>query len=200
MNHHDAIQSGDICRATWVPPENLTLNLYQGSGRSGACWNSWGLMNSPEYESAHPEKDRTVWMHADHWYRGNFGADAWLPLGRLIWADRTPAQPRDYEQKLTLWDGRLTTRLAGPEGSYCFSSYFDPGNPDILAFEIEYDFPGGMLPSLLFQPCLAWDVSFIGHPTGTVRSLEHHESSAWSLLEMKTATVTTLAALRVTDL
>jgi len=199
MNHQNAIQKGDICRTSWVSPENLTLNLYQGSGRSGACWNAWGLMDSQEYEGAHPEKSRTLWMHADHWYRGNFGADAWLPLGRLTWADRTPALPQDYEQKLTLWDGRLTTRLAGPGGSYRFSSYFDPGNPDILAFEIDYDFPGGTLPPLLFEPSLATNAGFIGSPTVSIRSLEQQRQPAFSILEMKTTSVTTLVALRVAD-
>ena len=200
MNQDAAIRAGDIVRESWVAPEDQVLNLYQGGGRSGACWNAWGLMNSEEFDKAHARKERTVWMHADHWYRGNFGADGWVPLGRLTWAERSPAAPREYEQKLTMWDGRLTTRVAGPEGSYRFSSYFDPGNPDVLAFEIEYDFSEGTLPSLLFHPCLTWDLSFIGRATGSVRSLEQEESPAWSLLEMNTGTVTTVAALRGVDL
>jgi hypothetical protein len=39
-----AIAAGNVVRTTWPVSGAPLLPLYQGSGRSGACWNAWGLM------------------------------------------------------------------------------------------------------------------------------------------------------------
>jgi len=196
MSHQElAIRSGDVHRTSWPATTTKPLPLYQGSGRSGACWNAWGLMNpsSPD----HSADQATVWSHADHWHRGNHGMDAWLHVGRLLWAQQPPPPPAEYEQSLTLLDGRLTTRYRGASGRYQFCSYFDPGNPDLLAFEIEYDF-ASEFPSILFEPVVAQDSGFIGSVSGSAQTIE--EGSGWRMIRLKVGTADSRVAIRIFDL
>jgi hypothetical protein len=190
MNQETAISSGDIRRSSWPQAGDEPLFLYQGSGRAGACWGPWGLMDR--------DGDRpTGWMHADHWHRGHYGLDAWLFVARLTWANEAPPPPREYEQILTLRDGRLTTRAAGDWGRLAFSSYFDPGRPDVLAFEIDFDCENE-LPPLLVEPCLQQEKGYSGPLRGSARSLE--TSPAWNLLEIEIGSARTLVGVRIVSM
>jgi hypothetical protein len=189
MNQEIAIRSGDIRRTAWPLTPDASLPLYQGSGRMGACWNAWGLMDRGSAGEA-----ETGWTHADHWRRGNYGLDAWLRVARLAWADRIPEPPREYGQVLTLPDGRVTTRAVGTWGRLSFSSYFDPGRPDILTFEIEYECDGG-LPPLLIEPCLKQERGYSGPLQGTAHSVE--TSTAFSLLEIQFGSARTFVGVRI---
>ncbi|SDT94319.1 hypothetical protein SAMN05444156_0943 [Verrucomicrobium sp. GAS474] len=194
----DAIRAGDIRRTTWPAPGEKRLPLYQGSGRSGACWNAWGLMDSPgDAPPDRPNGQLTVWSHADYWHRGPFGLDAWLHLGWLGWAGNPPAVPRRYEQILSLLDGCLTTHAEGPQGSHTLRSYFDPGQPDLLTIEIDYDFPAGF-PSLRFEPLLEQKRGYAGPLSGSARHLE--EASHFHLLRLEVGTARSHVALRLFDL
>ncbi len=196
---HQAIRAGDIIRTVWISPEIQTLNLYQGSGRSGCCWNSWGLMNSPELEQGNRGRSRTVWMHADHWHRKPDSTDFWVDLGRITWAQPPIEVPTGYKQTLTLLDGRLTTHVVWAEGEYTLSSYFDPGNRDVLTMEISYTFGSrGHFPSLLFQPSQSWNFGADGVARGELNVIEMNRSGA--LLRATTSTVATMIGVRIVDL
>lgn len=197
MSQRSAIDSGNITRTSWPEPARQPLSLYQGSGRSGALWNAWGLMDRSEGAGT---GESSGWMHADHWHRGRYGLDAWMPVGRLVWANAEPPAPMIYEQALTLWDGRLSTRMTIPAGDIGFCSYFDPGNPDILAFEIEYDFAEGVLPSLLLEPALTYVGAYTGTIDGTACVLEHDEGQGWGLLRVEVGTANSVMGLKVEDL
>jgi hypothetical protein len=84
--------------------------------------------------------------------------------------------------------------LSGQQGRYQFSSYFDPGNPDILAFEIEYDFKEAF-PSLCFEPVLTQELGSIGSVSGTVRTIE--EDRDWRFLCLQVGTADSRVALRL---
>jgi hypothetical protein len=143
---------------------------------------------------------RCGWMHADHWHRGRYGLDGWMPVGRLVWADFEPQLPLAYEQVLTLRDGRLTTRMTTASGKICFCSYFDPGNPDILTFEIEYDFVEGALPPLLLEPVLADESAYSGCIRGTASQLDDQEERGCGQMRVQVGTADSVMALRVEDL
>jgi hypothetical protein len=189
-----AIAAGNVVRTTWPVSGAPLLPLYQGSGRSGACWNAWGLMGP--VDDADPQALPCVWSHADYWHRGPFGLDAWLQVGRVEWAHLPPAAPRDYRQELDLPTGQLTTTVDGPEGRYVIRSWFDPARPDILALEITTDFPGAF-PPLLFSPILEQDRGYSGPLRGEFTAGE--DGPLGRALRLRTGTAEAIVLLRVHD-
>jgi hypothetical protein len=145
----NAIPAGDVTRTAWPSDWAGHINLYQGSGRCGACFDAWGLMNNGARGEPLTSQAKTVLTHADYWHRGKFGIDYWLPMARLIWADALPPPPTEYHQALTLYDGRLRTEYAAPGFRYALTSWFDPDHRDVLAMELDYE---GRLPDLLLAP------------------------------------------------
>lgn len=143
----DAVAVGDILRTAWPVRFDHHLPLYLGSGRCGASFDAWGLLHGS------PTKGPTALMHADHWHRGAFGLDYWLPVARLRWAGVEPSPPVAYRQELRLHDACLETRLAWPDRTVRFRAWFHPGDPDVLAVEVSHETAaGGTMPRLLLAP------------------------------------------------
>ena len=134
-----AATGGDVTRTDWPGRNEPRVNLYQGSGRAGACFDEAGLMNHQD-ERAGDRIGRTVLMHADHWHRDEAtGMDYWLPLGRLRWIGGLPEPTAEYRQHLSLYDATLETSLSWTDASIDLRSYFHPEERDLLAVEIDYE-------------------------------------------------------------
>ena len=58
-------------------------------------FDAWGLMHGGRRGRSRTGESqaRTVLMHADHWHRGAYGLDYWLPVARLCRADGEPPEP-----------------------------------------------------------------------------------------------------------
>lgn len=149
-----ALAPGDVHRTQFSLD---ALNIYLGSGRCGGCFDAYGLMNSGFAGRVKTGGTPTVLRHADFWHRGGGdNLDSWIPAARLAWAGELPAAPRTYAQSLTLFNGRLTTRLGWPGLDVEITTAFDPYHRDLLAVEIAYEAaqPDAM-PDLVFAPEMA---------------------------------------------
>jgi len=129
------------------------VNLYLGSGKFGACFDAFGLMNTKYAnwtEIRSPRVANTVFMHADHWSRGNYGIDFHLPVARILWQDEMSYDVQDYTQNLNIFDGRLTTEYTVKKLFTCKNEqYFNPYVQDIFTMEIQYE---GCMPAILLRP------------------------------------------------
>ena len=128
MSLKNAVECGNIVRQGWPDVE---FPLYIGSGRGGARFDAFGLMNHAD----------CALRHADSWRRDEHAVDGWHPLGRIKW-HRLPEAPQSYRQTLSLFDGRLQTVLEWPHLRVELTAYYHPARRDLLAIEIEYE--GGM--------------------------------------------------------
>lgn len=135
MSLKAAVERGNVTRECWPIEE---FPLYMGSGRGGARFDAFGLMNHAD----------CALRHADSWQRDEQGVDGWHPLGRIAW--RTlPDAPQNYQQTLSLFDGRLQTVLQWPQLRAQLTAYYHPARRDLLAIEVEYD---GEMSALQLQP------------------------------------------------
>ena len=139
MSMRDAMTAGDIVRDRWTNEEPEHLNLYLGSGRCGACFDGWGLMNEPLRRTTIVGRNPTVLMHADGWHRNKFGKDEWEAIGRLRWAGDSPALPSNYSQRLSLFEGRLQTECICDGLMLRIENWFDPKRRDHLNILIEHE-------------------------------------------------------------
>lgn len=148
----EALAMGNVGRRRWPVAIERRVPLYLGSGRFGACFDVWGLMRPRDGGGA--GTGETVLMHADHVHRGAHGAERFLPLARLTWADGPPpTPPSTYFQDLDLGRGRLETRLVWPGLDVTFAAQFHPGRRDVLGVEVSYESSGdAVLPALLLAP------------------------------------------------
>ncbi|MBA4388619.1 MAG: hypothetical protein C0404_11610 [Verrucomicrobia bacterium] len=196
---HAAISAGDILRTSWPARMADHVNLYMGSGRSGGCFDVWGLMHARP--GAIPQEgdsvSRTVLMHADHWHRGAFGLDYWMPVARLLWAGAEPPRPDGYRQELHLYDGVLETELAWPKLKVHFRACFNPDRRDLLAVEVRYEAgQGGAMPGLLLAPEVDHPkLHYCGRVTGRFEVLERE--AGWWLGGISAGTAETMLGLRV---
>ncbi len=175
-----AIQAGDIVRSKWPSRMHEHLNLYLGSGRCGACFDAFGLMNNGFRGSKNEGQSNTRLMHADHWHRGAWGMDSWLPVARLVWAGEPPPPPTDYHQEMNLYDGRLTTRMTWPGVRVSLTSYFHPYRRDLLAVEVSYECAQTpCMPDLLLAPETDVHTQYDQHLTGTAEGLELEPANWW---------------------
>ena len=144
----EAMTAGDIVRDGWTNEEAGHLNLYLGSGRCGACFDGWGLMNEPMRREPLSGRNPTVLMHADGWHRNQFGKDHWEAIGRLRWGERAPAAPSEYSQRLSLFEGRLRTESVLRGLTLRIENWFDPQRRDHLNILIEHE---GAMPTLVLD-------------------------------------------------
>ena len=138
----EIVSRGDIARAHF---DADAIALYLGSGRCGAQFDSWGLMNRSD----------TALRHADAWQRDAKGKDRWKAAFALRWQDEAPAPPQSYRQSLTLADGTLETRLSWPDHEIVVRASFHPQRRDWLALEIEHQ---GAMPPLELALLNAFEV------------------------------------------
>jgi len=151
----EAVSAGDIVRNHYPIRMNDHLNLYLGSGRCGACFDVWGLMHKGVrgWPGEDQPQSYTSLMHADHWHRGAFGLDFWLPVARLKWAGAEPPPPSGYRQTLRLYDAQLETELLWPGLRLSIRATFHPERRDLLAIGIRYQASaGGAMPDLRLTP------------------------------------------------
>lgn len=153
------IKRANIERSEWPGQKSLEdagyVNLYLGSGRFGGCFDAYGLMNRPyanwifeklqkgrysgNWESARIAN--TVFMHADHWSRGNYGLDYHLPVLRLAWSSEVGEVTGSYRQLLDIYDGLLTTGMAFPQGTVALAAAFNPRSRDVFVLRVEFTRP-----------------------------------------------------------
>lgn len=179
-----AIGIGDIVRDRWPDRMAEHVNLYMGSGRAGACFDAYGLMNNGFRGRELDSISNTRLMHADHWHRGDWGLDYWLPVCRLVWASDPPGPPEEYRQELRLYDGWLHTRMKSAGLSLSITSYFHPERRDILAFDLRHE---GDMPGLLLAPETDMVTHYGRHLTGRAESLELSADRCLSRLRIGTA-------------
>jgi hypothetical protein len=194
----DVIRVGNIVRTRWPQAWSDHLNLYMGSGRGGAMFDPWGLMNAG-YRGRMPGcPTRTTLMHADHWHRGAWGLDYWLPVLRLVWADEPPAPPTDYRQELDLWDGRLRTEMAWPGLRLALTATFHPGRRDLLAVLVEYDASThGAMPAMRLAPETDLATHYDQRLTGTAGGLEFDEAANAWLCRVQVGSADSVTVLRI---
>ena len=192
------LAAGDILRERWPEQAQEHVNLYLGNGRFGARFDAYGLMNNGARGAALESIARTVLMHADHWHRGAWGLDYWLPLGRLLWAGAPPGPPRKYLQELRLAHGYLHTELTWPALSLTLVSYFHPARRDLLAVHVTYKAtnPDGM-PDLLLAPETDIRTHYDQHLTGSAGTLELTPLPGWWLGRVTVDSADSVLALRV---
>jgi len=192
----DVFEAGDIIRDTF--PEKLDdyLDLYLGNGRFGACVDRWGLMNNGARGRAKASPGNTVFMHADHWHRGAWGLDYWLPLARLIFAGDEPPRPKMYSQELRIVHGYAHTEIDWSDLSLTIVSYFHPTRRDLFAFHLSYEVQGkGAMPALLLAPETDIRTHYDQHLTGAGETIAN-DSDFW-LARVKAGTAASALGLRV---
>lgn len=136
-----AIEAGNIVRTQWPSDLSRHLNLYLGSGRCGASFDPYGLMNCGYRGRLAEIPTNTYVMHAEHWHRGDYGIDFWLPVYKLVWADEVQPPTGAYRQELELLTATLKTEMAWPGRRVVFEASTNPDRRDVLAFRIRHDGP-----------------------------------------------------------
>jgi hypothetical protein len=195
---NSSIQAGNILREAWPQRQSEHLNLYLGSGRCGACFDAFGLMHNGRGGQPRTSQSNTTLMHADHWHRGAFGLDYWLPIARLVWAEEAPSVPQNYRQELKIGAGRLRTEMAWPGLQLTFEATFHPQRRDLLAIEISYEAEGeNAVPTLLLAPEVAVKTHYDQQLKGEAHSLELDAASQWWLGRVQMGTADSALALRV---
>jgi hypothetical protein len=190
-------QSGAIVRPHWPARAADQLNLYLGSGRAGACFDAWGLMHHG-WRGERGGQGRTHLLHADHWHRGAHGLDYWLPVARLVWADRPPARPRAWRQELDPWNGRLVTELVWPGVEVRLTAWFNPAQRDLLAVAVDFDAVDGLsLPALLLAPEVDVQTHYDQILSGDCHSVEARPEDGWWLGRLRVGTADSVLGLRV---
>ncbi len=191
----EAVAIGDIRREQWPLRMADHLNLYLGSGRCGACFDAWGLMGNGLRGAPRESQGNTTLMHADHWHRGAWGLDYWLPVARLLWADGPPEPPTRYRQELTLFDGRLRTELAWPGLRATLTATFHPHRRDLLAIDIRHEATGDeSLPPLRLAPETHVRTHYDQELSGAAETIE--QASDWWLCRLRVGTAESAIALR----
>ncbi|MCL6519099.1 MAG: hypothetical protein K6T99_04660 [Armatimonadetes bacterium] len=148
----EAIQAGRILRNSWPLCLREHVNLYIGSGRAGACFDAYGLMNNGFRGKPSETISNTRLMHADHWHRGAWGLDYWLPVARIAWATTPHEPPLKYRQELDIYEGRLRTQICRPSLRYDIASYFHPYRRDLLAIDLRFESIGKQIPDIIVSP------------------------------------------------
>jgi hypothetical protein len=192
------LAAGDVVRTHWPEQTKEHVNLYLGNGRFGACFDAYGLMGNGARGAPLDGIGKTLLMHADHWHRGAWGLDYWLPLGRLIWANTPPGPPKKYQQELRLADGYLHTELAWHGLSLTLVAYFHPARRDLLAVHVSYKSTTDVgMPDLLLAPETDIRTHYDQHITGTAETVELTPTPGWWLGRVKAGTADSALALRV---
>lgn len=189
---HEAVRAGNIIRSQWPRDMRRHLNLFMGSGRAGACFDAYGLMNNGMRGEYLVSLSQTRLMHADHWHRGAWGLDYWLPVLKIAWEGEAPSEPNAYRQELDLYDGRLTTEMSWPGLRLTLISYFHPERRDLLAIDVRFE---GRMPGLLIAPELDIHTQYDQHLTGDAKGLELDQG--WWLGRITVGTADSVAGLRV---
>ncbi|MCY3020863.1 MAG: hypothetical protein NTW87_17745 [Planctomycetota bacterium] len=192
------LAAGDVVRTRWPERMNDHVNLYLGSGRCGACFDAYGLMNNGARGTPLESISKTVLMHADHWHRGAWGLDYWLPLGRLLWAGKPAAPPRKYRQELRIVHGYLHTEMTWPGLSATLVAYFNPARRDLLAVHVSYEAMGRTtMPDLLLAPETDIRTNYDQHLTGAGEGLELDAGNGWWLGRVRVGSADSVLGLRV---
>jgi hypothetical protein len=191
-----AISAGDVVRTRWPLRRQNHLNLYLGSGRMGACFDVWGLMNNGR-AGERTSLSNAVLMHADHWHRGAWGLDYWFPAARLCWAGQEPPTPQAWRQELRLAEGRMRTEMSWGDLRLSLSAWFHPERRDLLAVDVEYEATReDAMPALVLAPLTEAEPGYQQRLSGTARTVAN-DGQSWWLGRLKMGTADTAIALKV---
>jgi len=134
------VKNANIKRDKWPGNIEEHLNLYMGNGRCGSCFDAYGLMNNGYLTSLNESISNTIIMHADHWSRGEWGLDSYLPVARIVWAEKPSLSPPiQYNQLLDIWDGILDTEMVWDKLKLKIKVYFHAMYKDLLIYDIQYE-------------------------------------------------------------
>ncbi len=196
----EALKEGNILRTEWPQGEESYLPLYMGSGKAGACMDKWGLMNRPYEPCRKGSLSNTVFLHTDHWHRGQYGLDSILPLFRLRWS-HIPEPPKQYRQELHLAEGRLETILQWEKLSIHMNLSFHPYQRDILSLDLHYEAdPSSRMPGITLEAMPTLETQgYRQLVCGSVSHIEKESGTACTLLEVKAGTACTLLSFRTLD-
>lgn len=193
---NEAVSAGDVVRNHWPRRRQDHLNLYLGSGRMGAGFDVWGLMNNGR-SGERTSLSNTVLMHADHWHRGAWGLDYWFPAARLGWAGEEPPPPQSWRQELRLAEGRLRTEMSWPDLHLTLTAWFHPERRDLLALDVQYESTREQaLPPLRLAPLTEAEPGYGQHLSGTAQTVAD-DGRSWWLGRLKIGTADTAIALKV---
>ncbi len=192
-----AIAAGDVVRNRWPVSMQGHVNLFLGSGRMGSCFDAFGMMGSWTEDGAQTQGiAKTVIMHADHWHRGAFGLDYWLPVARLLWGRQLPP-PKSWSQSLELADGLLKTGLGWDGLEVSIKAFYHPYRRDILAMELRYSVvKEGAMPPIELRPVTSLISHYNQKLDGISEPMKTGAQSLWAS-RLKVGTSDSVCALRV---
>ena len=167
-----AIAIGNITRHGWPAPGEQEGTLYLGSGRMGCCVDGYGLMNRPFNAADTWKTGNTALHHADHWTRGAYGLDYYLPVAQLKWGQGPWPTPLSRSQKLDIHDGVLETALAFPGCELTTTSWFSHACKDVLTVSFDWAGDTGTLPPIVLTPLTHYKTAYSHEISGSVGEVE----------------------------
>ena len=198
----EAVETGNITRSKWPDRDVNNLNvLYTGNGRMGCCLDLYGLMNTPFNESGSMFKTaNTALHHADHWTRGAYGLDFYLPAARLLWEDSGAVQaPVFYRQEQNIYDGIITTTMHFPECRMAMRACFSHVQKDVLAVELTVCGDVSGLHRLVLLPLTEYLASYEQQIKGSMTECSlGSDNRTWSC-RLRAGTADTFVRLRLAD-
>jgi len=195
MSLRDLVKTGNIIRNTWTGNSKEGIPLYLGSGKSGACFDEYGLMHGTYKSNGDWDTINNVFMHADNSHRGAYGLDYWLPLLQLCFENEFHETPIEYLQQLQIFEGKLTTKMKFKYWNLEICSYFNPYKGDILSVEIKYDSKSEKMPNLILKPQLDINACYDQKISGKVEYLLSAETQN-NILRIKAGTADSIVVLK----
>jgi len=117
FNIYRVIKASDIIRTKYNPDG---LNLYQGNGRFGCSYGSFGLHNCPGYNE---QQGVTEYIHIMHNVRATHSADFVLPM--MKYSGKCSGKVEIYSQHQSFYDGTLNTEFEYTGNSVKTTTWFD---------------------------------------------------------------------------
>lgn len=189
-----ALKHGDIIRNRFEENRSDTCNLYLGSGCAGVSLNAWGVF--PQDTGA-PDRDgigKTCLTHTDHWHRGLWEIDYWLPVAHLDWAQKIES-PHDWRQSLDLYDGICRTQYSVDGYSLVQQAFYHPEKRDLLA--LEFVCKGTGVPDLILSPKIHVQAHYQQILDGEVALESENDAGNFIVLRLKVGTADTALIISV---
>jgi len=198
-------EKGNIIRTKYPGDEWISddryVNLYMGSGRFGGSFDPLGVMSRTYSHWACVQDhngSNTMFMHAEHWSRGNFGLHYHLPVARIIWDNIKNINDKPYYQNMNIYDGKLTTVFSTGNALINLKSYFNPNNRDVFAMEIEHECASDTdMPSLCIRPQTRVVTQYENEFKGKIDTQEINDNNSTWKCRLKIGTADTVIFARI---
>ena len=196
----DALNKGNILRTKWPQSEKDYIPVYLGSGKAGACFDAWGLMNRPWQSSQSGSLPNTAYLHADHWHRGLYGLDMLLPLYQLVWTE-TPTAPVQYRQELHLLENRLETQLEWAHLRIHMNLSFHPDKRNLLVLDFQFEAsPDQPVPGIGLKPITdLMTQGYKQHVSGIATSVPSAAETGCHVTQLRIGKASTTLAFQALD-